>query len=785
MLAVGDLATLSFCSDQVGNAGTIAAEYHGTVSFHDATVWNDPCAVIQATCGGTVQLFDVTLTNDHGAAVEAQGDCSVVNLWSSSISNDGTIGATWGGTVCIADSTVTQGSCGIISATGSDSTVDLIHTTISGGSVETDCGGVVQFDWVTVACGSEVQVVGNDSALTLDHHLDNQGTIVLAGTSSDGGGGDGSGSTDPRLVIDGCVTLTGHGDIVLSEPNGFPNVDYIVSGQHGGTLDNVDNTISGGGTIGDCNLTLTNESCGVIDANLQFNALTLETGTNCITNSGLLEATSYGDLVINSSLDNSCGTVTASTGGYVQVESGIHGGNAVIAAGTIEYDGWSNVATTFTDDEQGALVLGACSDFTGKVSGFAAGDAIDLKGIDFGNCTQFFYCASNDTLTVTDGHGDCQSIQLCGSGYSQSSFALFNDGTGHTAITVLQADPGADTWSQDAGSGHSYQFVSDQYASWLIAEAGAVSAGGHLATITSADENSFVTTLANGNTAWLGGSDEASEGTWQWLETGTTFWVGDGTTGHAENGNFTNWNQTDVPPEPNNINHPPYPDIGEHFLQMLSDGTWNDEQGPVVQSATTTDGYVIESNNVVDPAVVPGTSNVVGSIDISGPYAGDTFTATFKPEGSNYLGTFSLDAPTTSNGTTSIGFEFTPGKDQINLAPGQTLTQSYDVSVADSQHAAGNVEQTISVSLGGPGNDNFVFAPGIGTDTIVNFDAQHDAIELDHFANVQNDQQLAAAITSDAHGDAVIDLGHHDSVTVAGVSAAYLQAHVQNLVHLH
>jgi hypothetical protein len=89
-----------------------------------------------------------------------------------------------------------------------------------------------------------------------------------------------------------------------------------------------------------------------------------------------------------------------------------------------------------------------------------------------------------------------------------------------------------------------------------------------------------------------------------------------------------------------------------------------------------------------------------------------------------------------------------------------------------------------SVSVGGPGNDNFVFQPGIGADTIVNFNPQADTIELDHFANIQNVQQLAALIGTDAHGDAVIELGHNDSITLPGVTQSYLQAHLQSLVHL-
>jgi hypothetical protein len=90
-----------------------------------------------------------------------------------------------------------------------------------------------------------------------------------------------------------------------------------------------------------------------------------------------------------------------------------------------------------------------------------------------------------------------------------------------------------------------------------------------------------------------------------------------------------------------------------------------------------------------------------------------------------------------------------------------------------------------SVSTGGPGNDTFFFHPGMGAETVNNFNPQADTVELDHFANIQNAQELAAAITTDVHGDAVLELGHNDSVTIPGMTASYLQAHLQSLVHLH
>ncbi len=46
-------------------------------------------------------------------------------------------------------------------------------------------------------------------------------------------------------------------------------------------------------------------------------------------------------------------------------------------------------------------------------------------------------------------------------------------------------------------------------------------------------------------------------------------------------------------------------------------------------------------------------------------------------------------------------------------------------------------------------------------------------------------QQLAAMTTTNAHGDAVIDLGNHDSITIAGLTAAQLQQVMQTAVHLH
>ena len=182
-----------------------------------------------------------------------------------------------------------------------------------------------------------------------------------------------------------------------------------------------------------------------------------------------------------------------------------------------------------------------------------------------------------------------------------------------------------------------------------------------------------------------------------------------------------------------------------------------------------------------------------GSIQFADPDGADTHTASFvaengglHPDNTPYIGTFALEDPA-NNGSHvtepsggnpgSVAWHFSMTSQEIDNIPINTVvTQSYDVAVTDNHGSA--VHQTESVSVGGPGSDTFVFNANIhlGADTIVNFHTNTDHIELDGFA-FQNDAELMAAITANQHNDAVINLGHGDSVTVAGVTQDYLQHH--------
>ncbi len=169
------------------------------------------------------------------------------------------------------------------------------------------------------------------------------------------------------------------------------------------------------------------------------------------------------------------------------------------------------------------------------------------------------------------------------------------------AIVLLLVSQGDAVPVQFAQNGHWYEYVPERL-SWEPALASAATRSydglaGHLATVTSAEENSFIRALVADAEwgAWLAGSDRAVEGDWRWTagpENGVAFWLGDAS-GHAPGGAYKNW----APFEPNNTNVENAVAIwGPHGASGVNDwGHWNDFQ------ATDTQGFVVEYS-VAEPA---------------------------------------------------------------------------------------------------------------------------------------------------------------------------------------
>ena len=103
-------------------------------------------------------------------------------------------------------------------------------------------------------------------------------------------------------------------------------------------------------------------------------------------------------------------------------------------------------------------------------------------------------------------------------------------------------------------NGNYYELVNDGMC-WRDAKEECEEKGGHLAIITSQDEESFIENLIEKNRAsniyhfWLGASDEGEEGVWKWLD-GKVFWRGGPAAqgGQSVDGMYQKW----LPSQPNN-----------------------------------------------------------------------------------------------------------------------------------------------------------------------------------------------------------------------------------------
>lgn len=149
-------------------------------------------------------------------------------------------------------------------------------------------------------------------------------------------------------------------------------------------------------------------------------------------------------------------------------------------------------------------------------------------------------------------------------------------------------------------NGHLYKFISGSISANSARTAAlaqtAYGSTGYLATITSAEENTFVATRLQGD-GWMGASDAVSEGDWKWLdgpEAGISFWSG-AAGGSPVGGRYENWSSG----EPNDyLNGSPGEDCAQFYI---STSMWND----LPCSGSNLSGYVVEFGATGDlPEVV-------------------------------------------------------------------------------------------------------------------------------------------------------------------------------------
>ena len=272
----------------------------------------------------------------------------VVNTGTVTAINAGLFEATAGGGGLVIQTAVNDGSSGKIEANGAE--VFLSGATIQGGTLGSKTGYSVQVSGTSTLDGMANQVTNTGSlvlntgvTLSLLGTLNNTGVLSLQSSYYDSDLVVGPGGAAP-----GTVTLTGSGIVTLGDADSNNRIYGAIAGD---TLVNLNNLISGSGTIGAGQLNLVNDA--IISATGTNNALFLQ--TNSLINNGLIEAVGAAGLIVEAVVNDSGGGTILSSGGTVQLAGGTiaggairsSGGGSIVVTSTGTLDGSSQAVTNF------------------------------------------------------------------------------------------------------------------------------------------------------------------------------------------------------------------------------------------------------------------------------------------------------------------------------------------------------------------------------------------------------------------------------------------------------
>jgi hypothetical protein len=360
----------------VDNSGLINLSANGTLT---------KLAVISNTTfegGGRIQMTD-DLHNFFGVEPTANIITNVDNningagtITADIFNNDkkGVINATDASNRLVINDTGVINS-GLIEATGLAGLELAGFSSIEnvGGIFEAASGSIINLDGDNEIEGGtlkgNIDVVTNDGAVldgsgagTLSNEgavsIENGASLVLRGVINNTGLINLNGAATATAIIVGGITpatattLEGGGQVKLTDSS-FNSLD--VPGTPATTLINVNNTISGAGSIGASGgLTLDNGKLGIINATGANNPLILD---GPVSNGGLIEANGVAGLTINAEeiANTASGIIEANTGSLVNLRSG------TITGGTLKTSGSgviriANSGSAFTFDGSNEIV---------------------------------------------------------------------------------------------------------------------------------------------------------------------------------------------------------------------------------------------------------------------------------------------------------------------------------------------------------------------------------------------------------------------------------------------
>ncbi|MGO9329637.1 MAG: beta strand repeat-containing protein, partial [Steroidobacteraceae bacterium] len=745
------------------NLGTIEAD-DGTINLnlaYDTGSGGGNFDMIEAISGGTVNITGGT-ANESGATIEANGSGSTVNfsdtLADASIENIGTILAENGGTVKFTDTIVSNAS-GTIEASGAGSTIDLSFTQINDGALT--IGSCATLDVEAPGATLDGVNVTNNGTIEV-----NGGLLIVTGASTIGGSGtvliENGGFALFSDLFDQNVTFSGAGGLYLTQ--------------------SYSGTVAGFGAGDALDLSNLTYVAGHTSATWAADVLTVTNGTQT-ENITLDESSSNAFTAVSDPLGgisvfygaedewtNTSGTHSWTIGSNWNDGVPTSALNAVIdlsgtytiTIATTDNGGAGDSANSLMISDADATLSGAgtltISTIINSGTIDASGGTLTLDSSDITNIGTFV-AASGATLQINaigvENEGNITVDGTLSVDATGGTLALpSTTGTGTVELNdgIIIAAAAGETLANYGNLISGYGEIGDGNGDLTLDNAeGTIAANvsGHTLTL---DTGNLIT---NGDAGIL---VAANDSTLQIDDSVNNF------------GTLTaNGGTLEVD---NNVTG-----FGTVLIENAGKAVFQDA---LDQNVTFNNGI---SGTAYGELVLDDPSQFTGAISgFAGTAAGLANSDEIDLAGINYnSGHFSdtynpaTGLLTVTDGTKSATLTFIDFTGTFKFtSDGSGGTDIFDPPGAHSSNSF------VSVA-----NDAFIFHPGEGAETATNFNAQVDTIELDHFANVQTLQQLAQLITTDAHGDAVIELGHNDSITLPHVTASYLEAHLQSVVHLH
>jgi fibronectin-binding autotransporter adhesin len=408
--------------------------------------------VTDVVAGSTIELFGNLNVVNSGKTTSAlanlntvAGDLDLMNDQTTSVTpSSGTLTIASGGYLQLSGTTASTSGLSItsnVSNSGNFTTgyAGGTNTAAISGTFTNNSGGLLElYAGLGVGTGTDSVSIGT---------LTNAGTVALAGSGATlditgTGTLTNSGSIDLTLgtlkFSASSATLTGGGTVTLGNSTGTQTGTIQVGASDTGTLTNSNNTITGYGNIGNGTLTLVNG--GTINANGQITSgtLTVQPGSGGMTNTGTIEASNEGILILEGTVNNAGGKIEA-----LGETNGITSATVELANGTVINGG--TLTTTTVGSNSGVIeglgsvtLSGVTNSGTYAVN---AGTTTTLEGT----------IANSGTITLTGSTLSIgNNVTLSGKGtvvLSNSTANLISGATTGLTLTNANTIEGAGTIS--------------------------------------------------------------------------------------------------------------------------------------------------------------------------------------------------------------------------------------------------------------------------------------------------------------------------------------------------